>query len=30
LTKYFLFNSWQQLIAFMLSDSEPGLTLNSS
>lgn len=30
LTKYFLFDSWQQLITFMLSDLEPGLPLNSS
>ncbi|MGI0484226.1 hypothetical protein ACN4EK_02245 [Pantanalinema rosaneae CENA516] len=30
LTKYLLFESWQQLIDFMLSDSDPSLTLNSS
>jgi hypothetical protein len=30
LTKYLLFDSLQHLIDFMLSDSEPSLTLNSS
>jgi len=30
LTKYFLFNSWQYLIDFMLSDSDPSLTTDSS
>jgi hypothetical protein len=30
LTKYFLFNSWQHLIDFMLSDSDPSLTTDSS
>jgi hypothetical protein len=30
LTKYFLFNSWQHLIDFMLSDSSPSLTTDSS
>lgn len=30
LTKYFLFESWQRLITFMLSDSEPGTPPNSS
>jgi hypothetical protein len=30
LTKYFLFNSWQHLIDFMLSDSAPALATDSS
>jgi hypothetical protein len=30
LTKYFLFNSWQHLINFMLSDSDPSLATDSS
>jgi hypothetical protein len=30
LTKYFLFNSWQHLIDFMLSDSDPSLATDSS
>lgn len=30
LTKYFLFNSWQHLIDFMLSDADPSLTTDSS
>jgi hypothetical protein len=30
LTKYLLFESWQQLIDFMLSDSDPVITTNSS
>jgi hypothetical protein len=30
LTKYLLFESWQHLIAFMLADSDPILTPNSS
>jgi len=30
LTKYFIFESWQQLIAFMLSDSEPRISINTS
>jgi len=30
LTKYFIFESWQQLIAFMLSDSEPRMSINTS
>ena len=30
LTKYFLFDSWQHLIDFMLSDSDPSLATNSS
>jgi hypothetical protein len=30
LTKYFLFDSWQQLIASMLPDSDPRMTANSS
>lgn len=30
LTKYFLFESWQQLVAFMLADSEPNASTNTS
>lgn len=30
LTKYWLFESWQHLIDFMLADSDPSLTMNSS
>lgn len=30
LTKYFLFNRWQHLIDFMLSDAEPSLATDSS
>lgn len=30
LTKYLLFESWQHLIEFMLADSDPSLTVNSS
>jgi hypothetical protein len=30
LTKYLLFESWQHLIDFMLADSDPSLTVNSS
>ena len=30
LTKYFWFESWQQLVAFMLSDSQPLIPTNSS
>jgi hypothetical protein len=30
LTKYFLFNSWQHLIDFMLSDADPSLAPDSS
>jgi len=30
LTKYLLFDSWQHLISFMLSDSVPKITANTS